>query len=112
MNRNLGDQVGDFVLWENDRVRIWDQVINPGETVGPHVHPYDYFTIILEDAAVVTDVLEGKARAETPVYVPDLEQHGRLGAVHWIETNGEEHTATNVDRRKRRWRNLIVELKK
>ncbi|MEE9285651.1 MAG: hypothetical protein V3V35_08005 [Dehalococcoidia bacterium] len=101
MNRNRGDQVGDYVLWENDRVRVWDQVIQPGETVGPHLHKLDYFIVVLEPAEVSAEVL-GDHRSEIEPVQQDL---------IWVRSNGEEHTATNVDKAGRRWRNLIIEIK-
>ena len=102
MNRNRGDQVGDYVMWENDRVRVWDQVIQAGETVGPHKHDLDYFIVVLEQAEVTAEAI-GENRSEIDRIQQDL---------IWVKSNGEEHTATNVDKDGRRWRNLIIELKR
>ncbi|MBI3744127.1 MAG: hypothetical protein HY261_07580 [Chloroflexi bacterium] len=99
-NRNLGKQVGDFVLWENDKVRVWDQVIMPGETVGPHDHDHDYFIVVLENAKMTADMINDK-RSEVEFVADNL---------IWVKSNGEVHTATNVDNK--RWRNLIIEVKK
>lgn len=101
MNRNRGKQVGDYIMWENERVRVWDQVINPGETVGPHVHDLDYFIVVLEPAAVTADVI-GKNRSQVEIIHDSL---------IWVKSNREKHTATNVDKTGKRWRNLIIELK-
>lgn len=102
MGRNQGKQVGDYVLWENERFRVWDQVIHPGETVGPHVHDLDYFIVVVEPAQVAAEVIGGN--------------HSQVEVVQenliWVKSNGEKHTATNVDKAGRRWRNLIIELKK
>ncbi len=101
MNRNQGDQVGDYIMWEDDRVRVWDQVIQPGETVGPHTHKLDYFIVTLENAEVTAEVF-GENHSEVKVI-----ENG----VYWVQSNGENHTATNVDKQGRRWRNLIIEIK-
>ncbi len=101
MNRNTGDQVGDVVIWENEQFRVWDQTIAPGETVGPHVHDLDYFIVTLEATPVRSDEI-GEARSEFEVITPEL---------IWVKSNGEEHTATNLDPDKR-WRNLIIEVKR
>jgi FAD/FMN-containing dehydrogenase len=35
------DQVGSAVLFANDRVRVWEMVLHPGETCAPHRHRND-----------------------------------------------------------------------
>lgn len=40
------DQVGTRVLFENERVRVWDLALAPGESLAKHVHRLDYFFII------------------------------------------------------------------
>ena len=100
MNRNTGDQVGDAVIWENERFRVWDQTIAPGETVGPHVHANDYFIVTLEATEVTAEEI-GSARSDLEIIT---------GELIWVKSNGEEHTATNLSPDKR-WRNLIIEVK-
>ncbi|MBM4406041.1 MAG: hypothetical protein FJ039_07660 [Chloroflexi bacterium] len=98
-NRNQGDQVGDYIMWEDKRFRVWDQVIQPGETVGPHRHILDYFIVTLEPSKMTAERLGGGRSAYARI-------DDRL---IWVTSNGEEHTATNVGDAK--WRNLIIELK-
>lgn len=98
-NRNHGDQVGDHVMWENKNFRVWNQVIQPGETVGPHKHILDYFIVTLEPSKMTSRKLGGGKSAYARI-------DDRL---IWVTSNGEEHTATNVG--DGRWRNLIIELK-
>lgn len=40
------DQVGTKVLFENERVRVWDLQLAPGEQLGKHIHRNDYFFIV------------------------------------------------------------------
>lgn len=38
--------VGTRLLFENDRVRVWDLALAPGETLEKHIHRTDYFFIV------------------------------------------------------------------
>ena len=40
-DRVLGD-VGTRLVWENERVRIWEMVLEPGERSAVHEHTLDY----------------------------------------------------------------------
>jgi hypothetical protein len=40
------------VLYEDDRVRVWDQVIEPGGTTGPHEHALPYALVTVEGASL------------------------------------------------------------
>ncbi len=45
-----GDPVGnvaDEILFEDDKVRIWEMTLKPGEHSDLHVHEHDYYLIIL-----------------------------------------------------------------
>jgi FAD/FMN-containing dehydrogenase len=46
------DQVGSAVLFANDRVRVWEMLLHPGETCAPHRHRND-FLLLYPDAAVM-----------------------------------------------------------
>jgi hypothetical protein len=39
-------EVGTRLMFENDRVRVWDLVLAPGESLAKHVHKLDYFFIV------------------------------------------------------------------
>lgn len=36
------------VLYEDERIRIWDQVIEPGRSIGPHRHDLRYALITVD----------------------------------------------------------------
>lgn len=38
------------LLFEDERVRVWDQVIEPGATTGPHRHECPYALVTVEGA--------------------------------------------------------------
>ena len=40
------DQVGTRVMFENERVRVWDLALAPGESLEKHIHRHDYFFIV------------------------------------------------------------------
>ena len=44
------DQVGTSVLFENDRVRVWEMTLDPGETCASHRHHHDYLMIYPDGA--------------------------------------------------------------
>src|SRR5205814_2161516 len=39
-------QVGNRLMFENDRVRVWDLDLAPGESFAEHIHQLDYFYIV------------------------------------------------------------------
>ena len=41
--------VGTRLLFENDRVRVWDLCLPPGEASGLHRHQDDYLYIVIGD---------------------------------------------------------------
>jgi hypothetical protein len=36
------EPVGTTLLFENDRVRVWEMTLAPGQTCAPHRHGHDY----------------------------------------------------------------------
>ena len=40
------DQVGTRLMFENERVRVWDLALAPGESLEKHIHQLDYFFIV------------------------------------------------------------------
>jgi beta-alanine degradation protein BauB len=47
----LGD-VGTKLLYEDDRVRIWEIKLQPGEETPPHRHDNDYYIITVDGDAI------------------------------------------------------------
>ena len=88
----ISDYVGSKLLFENDRVRVWDLILAPGESTGRHRHKEDYLYIV--DA----DGVKGESR-------PMVD-----GEVRWRDVEGEDiHEAINTGSEP--WRNVIVEMK-
>jgi beta-alanine degradation protein BauB len=40
------EHVGTRLLFENDRVRVWDLALGPGESLAAHIHRLDYLILV------------------------------------------------------------------
>jgi beta-alanine degradation protein BauB len=101
--RVLGD-VGTRLVWENDRVRIWEMMLEPGERSSVHEHTLDYLLIPLAGdrigVAVEPDTA-GAYRESGDFPVP-------IGKAQFIARGGIE-TAVNCG--SETYREILVELK-
>ncbi len=77
--------VGQRVLMENDRVRVWQITLRPGESQAWHQHEHPYLVVAVEGAMNVVTVVDGK---EIPAPEP-------TGAVIYREP-GPVHMLTNI----------------
>jgi len=101
--RTLGP-VATRILFENERVRVWEMDLAPGERSATHRHELDYVLV----------QIEGDRIAATPE--PDtggafreyVEGDVAPGKARYIVRGGIE-TAINVGQR--RYREILVELK-
>ncbi len=98
----VSPHVGTKLLFENDRVRVWDLRLEPGQGTGLHRHTCDYLYVVIGDGRLQARDADGKPR-------PAMEMQD--GEVRFREIRGEDvHEAVNVGAGA--WRNIIVELKK
>ena len=98
--------VGTRLLFENERVRVWDLALAPGETLPLHRHELDYLYVVIGGGTLQTGFADGTA--DEPRQMADGEV--RFRAV--TSPGGEQratHSATNVGDSP--WRNIVVELK-
>jgi beta-alanine degradation protein BauB len=94
-------QVGTKLLFENDRVRVWDLRLAPGESTGVHCHETDYLYVVIGDGTLQT--VHGDGRRDPPRRMQD-------GEVRFRAVEGENvHDAINVGDGP--WRNIVIELK-
>ncbi|MEM9176784.1 MAG: hypothetical protein AAGC67_16295 [Myxococcota bacterium] len=94
--------VGGTVLFEDERVRIWELILEPGEASDLHRHEHDYYLIIFEGDLVAGVVGPG---VEMPSFVGKVPEKGNTvpvpkGGFEWAYNVGEQ-----------RYREIIVELK-
>ena len=102
--RRILGNVATRLLLENERVRIWEMDLAPGDRSDPHRHDVDYVLVQLEGdriAAIPEPDTEGP-------YRDYIEAEVTPGKVHYIRRGGVE-TAVNVGRR--RYREVLIELK-
>jgi quercetin dioxygenase-like cupin family protein len=97
----ISEDVGSKLLFENDRVRVWDLTLAPGESTGKHRHTEDYLYVVVGGGSlqgVDTDGTKGESRQMAD------------GDVRWRDVEGEDvHEAINTG--DTLWRNIIVEVK-
>jgi len=104
-NAPLGD-IGTKLLFEDDRVRIWEMALEPGDQTAPHRHDHDYYIIMVEGDGIagVPHALSTGPSAEY-IAVTDI----KPGEVYPMKKGGIE-LARNVGTKF--YREIIVELKK
>ncbi len=97
----LGD-VGTALLFENERVKVWEMDLAPGQESDMHHHARDYVLV----------VVEGDRIAGVPPADGDPARHKesevRPGQVFWVPAGGTE-LARNTGAR--RYYEILVELK-
>jgi hypothetical protein len=94
--------VGSRIIFEDDRIRAWELVLEPGEASDLHRHEYDYYLAIFEG-----DLVAGVTPAGSPYdsfvgIVPEMGNFVSIpkGGVEW---------AYNVG--KKTYREVILEMK-
>lgn len=97
----VSDQVGTRLLFENDRVRVWDLRLQPGESTTLHRHTSDYLYVVIGDGTLQRKDADGSLQPPKPM---------ADGEVVFREIDGEAvHAALNAGETP--WRNIVVELK-
>lgn len=94
--------VGGTIIFEDDRVRMWELVLEPGEASDLHRHELDYYLIIFEGDFVAGVTGPG---AEVPSFVGKVPAAGNTvsipkGGFEWAYNVGDET-----------YREVIVEIK-
>ena len=101
--RVLGD-IATRLLMENDRVKIWEMDLAPGEESDVHEHTMDYILVLLEG-----DRIAGVPEPDSAgPYNEYIEAEVEPGNYYYIEKGGIE-TARNIG--KKRYREIAIELK-
>ena len=92
------------VLFENDRVKIWEMDLAPGEESAIHEHTMDYILVVLEG-----DRIAGVPEPDSAgLYNQYIEVDVASGDTFFIEKGGIE-TARNIGQK--RYREIAIELK-
>ena len=93
------------MLFENDRVRVWELALAPGESSDVHEHTLDYLLVQLEGDKITGD-FEPDTNGEFPP--GSVEGDVAPGNVFYTRKGGIE-TARNTGTT--RYREILIELK-
>ena len=96
-NEPLGDVANEF-LFENERVKVWHLLLEPGESSAWHVHDWDYLTVVIDPGSLRVEWEDG--------FTEDLELP--VGQATFRKGHGA-HRVTNTGSAK--YRNALVEIK-
>ena len=90
-------EVGSKLIFENERVKVWEFTLAPGETIAAHRHDHDYFFYPLEGGTLEVMRESGVTQATLDV-----------GKVYYRK-KGDSHAARNIG--DGRYHEILVELK-
>jgi quercetin dioxygenase-like cupin family protein len=93
-------QVGTRLLFENDRVRVWEMVLRPGESSARHVHDSDYLFVSTTPGRLT--LIQDGSPPETSEEPAGFVQYSEVGSgiVHSVKNVGDDE-----------YREILVELK-
>ena len=96
--------IGTEVVFENDRVRVWEMRLAPGEDSAVHRHELDYLLVQIDG-----DTIAGIPEPDTGGHYKDyIEGKVEPGTAVFIERGGIE-TARNVGDKP--YHEILIELK-
>lgn len=90
--------IGDSVLFENERIRVWLVKLDPGQIQPRHIHELPYLIVPLTDGKNIMRFDDGR----------EIATDEKPGACLW-RTPGVPHELENVS--SWQYRNVLVELK-
>ena len=99
-------------IFQNDKIAIWEMVLEPGESTGVHTHSHDYVFYVIEGSTVEVTDKDGNLLGKLEV---------KAGETMFFRLEGQElvagdwripatHSARNVG--STRFREILVETKK
>ena len=96
--KDLGE-IASHVLFENDKVKIWNLIVEPGEASDWHLHGRDYVTVIVEsNGALEAQFGDGTAN----------ESNNVVGDFTYHDSHVIHRVVNNTDKR---YKNVLIELK-
>jgi beta-alanine degradation protein BauB len=90
--------IGNRIIFENERVRVWELAVEPGKSKGLHRHDLPYVIVPLTEGKIEIESIDGK------VYRP----REKVGEAIWRDA-GEVHDLRNLGNGT--YRNVLVEIK-
>ena len=104
MQTEPSENVGTRLMFENERVRVWDFALAPGESMDRHVHRNDYFFLVTQGGRLRVGADDPAAEPREVEYRDDqitFVEVGESGIVHGPLTNVGDKP----------YRNFVIELK-
>jgi hypothetical protein len=98
------EQVGTRLLYENERVRVWDLALAPGESLAKHIHRTDYFFVV-ESGGLIRF-----ADPDNPADYRDVQFEDDQVTFVPVAEGKVDNRLTNIGAK--RHRNFVVELKR
>ena len=97
-DRPLGD-IASVVLFEDDRVKIWNLIVDPGKASAWHSHKNDYITVVVEGGGLTVEYEDGTSEV------------GSSGIGDWgYRTEHRVHRVVNHT--DALYKNVLIELKR
>jgi quercetin dioxygenase-like cupin family protein len=90
-------EVGSKLIFENEKVKVWEFTLAPGETIESHRHDHDYFFYAIEGGTLEVTRASGVVQATLDP-----------GKVYYRQ-KGDTHAARNIG--DSRYHEILVELK-
>ena len=97
----VADGIGTRVLFENEHVRVWENVLEPGEESPVHRHGYDYLIVDIDGDRLIHNPITG-------AHYERMEYEVVPGFIEMLMPGGTTETAINVG--ERRYRGILIEL--
>jgi len=98
-------------LLENDKVIVWDLILDPGETTGVHTHELDYIVHVIEGSTLRATDGNGENPTDVPLQDNDtfyFDVKDGIAMAGDLQTT-VTHDAKNVGTG--RYREIMVEIK-
>ena len=96
-NEPLGD-IASEVLFENEHVKIWNLIVEPGKASPWHLHGRDYVTVVVEGGGLTVEFDDGTTE----------EGSSRVGTWRYHGGHKVHRVVNNTDTR---YKNVLIELK-
>ena len=104
-------EVATTRLLENDKVIVWELVLEPGESTGVHRHDHDYMVHVIEGSTLRAVDGNGENPTEVALKADDTYY---FSVADGVAMSGDLHTTATHDARNigtARYRELMVEIK-
>jgi hypothetical protein len=98
------EQVGTKLMFENERVRVWDLDLAPGQKLAKHIHRNDYFFVV-ESGGLIRF-----ANPDNPSEFHDIQFEDNQVTWRSVGHDGKiDNQLNNIG--SKRHRNYVIELK-